>query len=355
MQAPPKAPSGIPEATVLVTAYNRSRFLERALESACAQECSPELFEVILLSNVPAHGDVLRAVGERHPRHRLRFQLVGEMSIGEMLALGVEEAHGPVLCLLNDDDEWAPSKLTRVLSAFHKRPDLVYVWNGVQRISATGETLQTRGRFAASGRPSDEEEHVDGSHPSELARVLRWRSLGFNDSAISLRRDMVRAVLPRLRSLRTNEDSFLLYAAAISGRSMLFLSDRLTRYRVHGEGMSQSANTDESEAWTKLEQNDRRELASWEVIVDMAREHHRSNLLPLIFREREFTRLVALSRAKEASRGDIARGIVAFLPYSARLRRWPGALALGWSLLSLFSRSLSRRAYLVSVRVQSNR
>lgn len=339
------------DATVLVTAYNRSAFLGKALASACLQEYDPSRYEVLLVSNVPAHSETLEALKKRHPQHRLRFLLVDDMGIGEMLALGFGTSEGQVVCLLNDDDEWTPKKLPRVLSAFQSHPGLVYVWNGVQRISAKGERLQTRGRFAVSGISSTRDELVEATHPSDLVRVLRWRSLGFNDSSISVSREMVGQVLPELRAIRTNEDSFFLYAAAVSGRQLLFIGEPLTLYRVHGGGMSQASGTGTTGSWAKLVQNDRQELASWEIILRMVQGN--SALLPLVSREQAFSRLVSVSRDEHASRGQVARALVGFLPYAPLMRRWPGALALVWSLLSLLSRGLSREVYLVSVRVQS--
>ncbi len=357
-ECPPAAASPSPNAvqppwnaTVLVTAYNRSAFLERALESACLQEYEPSRYEILLVSNVPEHGETLEGLKKRYPQHRLRFLRVGDMGIGEMLAVGISTSEGKVVCLLNDDDEWTPKKLPRVVSAFQSHPGLVYVWNGVQRISAMGDRLQTRGRFAASGRSSKGDELVEATHPSELVRVLRWRALGFNDSAISVLRELVMPVLPELRAIRTNEDSFLLHAAAVSGRQLLFIREPLTLYRVHGGGMSQASGTGTIQSWAKLVQNDRWDLASWEIIRTMAQGN--PALLSLVSREQAFSRLVSASRDEQASRAQLARALVAFLPYATLMRRWPGAVAIAWSLLSLLNRGLSRRVYVVSVRVQS--
>lgn len=343
------------EVTVLVTAYNRTEYLEKALASVLRQDVDPSRFELLLLSNVPQHGRLLEGFREPHPSARLRFLRVGESSIGEMLELGVEASRGRVICLLNDDDEWVPTKLSRVLSTFRSHPRLVYVWNGVQRISAKGEPLQTKGRFAASGLPSGQEAVVEGGHPAELLQILRWRSIGFNDSSVSVLRETVTKFLPQLRTILTNEDSFLLYASAVSGGQLLFLDDPLTRYRVHGGGMSQASNSGVSETWEKLVQNDRRELAAWRVIRDMVVSRGRSDLLPLVSREEAFAHLVMVSRDVGTSRGEVARRIVAFLPHLTKMRRWPGALALAWSLLALFSRGFSHRAYLTSVHIQSER
>ncbi|MDE1820495.1 MAG: glycosyltransferase family 2 protein [Euryarchaeota archaeon] len=338
--------TGTPVITVLITAYNRIPFVARALESACAQSLDPELFEILVVSNRKEHSEVAREARTRHPQSEISVALMEDPPLGEQLALGFELARGRVVSLLNDDDEWRPQKLARVASAFTSNPSLAYFKDGTGFIDHDGRELNHRpGPGSRTKRRVSSGLIIDSRDPGAIRATLRWNPIDFNDSSISVARDVVLGALPEMRSIRTNEDTFLFYVCAVSGRPLEVTDDPLTMYRVHGGGMSQSSRGDEESSWRKLIANDEGNSTAMEVIRRFALEHRRGDLLPLIERDCEYFRLVALTRRPEIGRADRARQLARFLPLMFRSRVPAGLRATGWATLSLLTRRAGRMGY----------
>lgn len=355
MGASPMEPEDIPlKVTVLLTAYNRVPFVPLALESACRQDLDPSRYEILVLSNRSEHRAVVEDARIRHPNARIRFEQMGESSIGEMLTFGFRSAHGKVVSLLNDDDEWSSEKLSNVVRAFEAHPRLVYFRNGLSVFRGGGSRPQSvsavEGRSAAA---VPRQRLLDGSNSGELARALRWTSIDFNDSSISVSREVVLRFSQEMRTLRTNEDTFLFYLAAISSGELLVTSVPLTKYRVHGNAMTQTTASGGVATWRRLAANDSATVASLDLLRSIARAQGRSDLLALIDHDREYSRLLAAARAGTSSRAETARQVVRFLPFCARVRIPAGMRALAWALCSLVSRHASRAGYLALRRLTS--
>jgi Glycosyl transferase family 2 len=225
---------GRPFLSVIVIAHGRRTYLLGAVRSALEQELPRTDYEVLVVKDYadPALDSELDRWGV------LRCETV-ERPLGAKVALGMGLARGEVLCCLEDDDLFAPTRLRYVAEQFRARPDLGYLRNGQWRIDESGRRLpapalgRAHRNLAAIG--------VLTVAPEELPRAVG--RLGrvdpdFNLSSIAVRRSVIAPRREELRALPAAVDSFLFYAALGARATVQITSAPLTGYRVHGANAS---------------------------------------------------------------------------------------------------------------------
>jgi glycosyltransferase involved in cell wall biosynthesis len=221
---PAQGPS--PRVTVLIAAFGRREFLLRAVRSALASTVDRSVYELIVVKNFldPEIDAFLTA-------HDARVLNETPAPIGAWMARALAVARGKVVCLLNDDDEFEPSKLAVVLERFATVPHLVYYHDRRTLVDADGVPLPTRGRWEQpQAKPftiaSDEDRRT------AVGKVHRFRGL-FHDSCISVDRTVLDRHADLLSRVEVSEDAFTYYCALASDGTLFFDPQRLTRFRVH--------------------------------------------------------------------------------------------------------------------------
>lgn len=128
--------------SVVVPAYNSSRWIERTVASALAQTL-PDI-EVIVVDDGSTDdtADRLSAFGDR-------LTLIRQANAGVAAArnAGAARATGGHIAFLDSDDVWSPDKLERQVALFDEDPDVVLVHCGVREIDEndlpiTGQVLR---------------------------------------------------------------------------------------------------------------------------------------------------------------------------------------------------------------------
>ncbi|WP_031434784.1 glycosyltransferase family 2 protein [Methylomarinum vadi] len=92
--------------SVIVPTYNRCRYLKRALRSVYAQSYAP--YEVIVIDD-GSGDDTAAMVQKQFPEVKYFFQ--SNKGVSAARNLGIKQATGDWIALLDSDDEWLPSKL----------------------------------------------------------------------------------------------------------------------------------------------------------------------------------------------------------------------------------------------------
>lgn len=125
----------MPRVSVLLTCYNHLRYLPECLESVLAQTYTD--FEVIALDDGSSDGS----------REWLKGQPVrcvfNEKNLGTYgtLNVGLKEAQGEFIAVLNDDDLWAPEKLAKQVALLDSDPKIGLVHTGGWFIGEESEKL----------------------------------------------------------------------------------------------------------------------------------------------------------------------------------------------------------------------
>jgi len=234
-----------PYISVIVTAYNRRRYLPFALRSLEAQTLPRDKFEVIVVKNFDdkeSDGIIFRN-GWKEVYNDDPYQ-------GRMVLAGLEESRGEVITFLDDDDMYTDNRLEEVYKAFTSYDRLVYFHNSQARIDENGNVLE---------RPSLSKNIVGGSTvivdvdklrtfakkygmsivdiTADIILKVRVRA-DVNSSSAAVKRDALEASAYLLKELPIFIDLFVFASSVKAGGLMYFTNERLTFYRVHGENWS---------------------------------------------------------------------------------------------------------------------
>lgn len=128
----------MPRVSILLTCYNHLRFLPAAWEGIRAQTFTD--YEVMALDDGSTDGS--REWLERHADGaRLVFNSQNLGTYGT-LNVGLKEAKGDFIAVLNDDDVWASEKLAAQLERFERAPELGLVHTDGAFIDEDGATME---------------------------------------------------------------------------------------------------------------------------------------------------------------------------------------------------------------------
>jgi glycosyltransferase involved in cell wall biosynthesis len=127
----------VPVVSVVIPTRDRRAFLTVALRSVLQQ--SGVSVEVVVVDDGSTDGTSDLVAGLRDPRVRL-FRHASAAGVSAARNHGIAEASGEWIALLDDDDLWAPDKLTRQLEAAD-RSDRVWAYAGAVEIDAEGRLV----------------------------------------------------------------------------------------------------------------------------------------------------------------------------------------------------------------------
>ncbi len=234
-----------PYISVIVTAYNRRRYLPFALRSLETQTLPRDKFEVIVVKNFDhkESDGIISRNGWKDVYNDDPYQ-------GRMVLAGLEESRGEVITFLDDDDMYTDNRLEEVYKAFTSYDRLVYFHNSQARIDENGNVLE---------RPSLSKNIVGGSTvivdvdklrtfakkygmsivdiTADIILKIRVRA-DVNSSSAAVKRDALEASAYLLKELPIFIDLFVFASSVKAGGLIYFTNERLTFYRVHGENWS---------------------------------------------------------------------------------------------------------------------
>jgi hypothetical protein len=220
--------SGSPFVSVVVTAYRRRRFLVGAVESILAQGIDRSLYEILVFKDFadPEIDDWLRTRDAE-----VRVVTKDLPRIGEMLAKGIELARGEVVCFLDDDDRFAPGKLTGIIGAFRGNPEVGLMRNSYSAIDADDKRLAQWDRFRPQTPTSFE---IDPRSRSMRAFPAIYRySAAINISTLTIRRRFALPWLEIFKEDTASQDHFVFLMGLVSDAKIRVEASRWNLYRVH--------------------------------------------------------------------------------------------------------------------------
>lgn len=232
--------------SVIVNAYTNDKFLPQALGSVVDQEFDGDIDLIILR---PGPGlEVAQPIRTKAADRGIRVEVVQVPygPVGTGLERGVRSAHGDVIALLDDDDLWEPGKLAQVEVAFRK-PRVVYFHNSQTFVDEANRPLSRLNvhrliRHPASLLPAGKRVFVDSSDATTLARGRTYEP-DFQNSSITIRKDVLQTYLGSAALVTQGEDTFLYYCALASRGILAITTDCLTRYRIHQRGKTAAGLT----------------------------------------------------------------------------------------------------------------
>jgi glycosyltransferase involved in cell wall biosynthesis len=245
-EAVPRPPAGPnrgylpPFFTVIITAYNRRRFLPRAIDSVLAQTVPRDRYEIVVVKNFDDE-----PTDRRIRENALTGIYRDDPDLGIHLRTALDQTHGEVVALLNDDDMWEPGKLALVEHRFRDRPRLGFHASSYSVIDEEDRSAaDSRDRFTDlarfDARPGAVFDIGPDSPTERLEEFLRANP--GSDSTISIRTSTLRRFERDLARLPSSVDTFMLTCALLSGLDLMIEYLPLTRLRVHAGNMSRATD-----------------------------------------------------------------------------------------------------------------
>ncbi len=215
-----------PLVSVVIATYDRPHYLKRAIQSVIRGRYKD--FEIIVTDDGGSVEN--REVAESFRDSRIHYRR-NETRLGSAgnHREALKTAAGEYVGLLNDDDEWEPEFLERLVPLIDANPEIVVGFSDHWVMNASGEvdrqasdqcTLRFKRNRLSPGlhRTLDRLALIDQSIPM-VAALLRRSAIDWEDSP------------PEASSVY---DFWVTYLAVRTGKSAYYLPERLARYRVHG-------------------------------------------------------------------------------------------------------------------------
>lgn len=139
--------------SAVITCHNQQDYIERAVRSVMQQDHPDLLHEIIVVDDgsTDQTASVLATLAESEPRLRIITQ--ANKGVSEARNLGISEASGELVALLDGDDQWHPRKLgiqvprmTRAPAARMSYSDFITIGDGLRRVVT--QTLPSNTRRA---------------------------------------------------------------------------------------------------------------------------------------------------------------------------------------------------------------
>jgi glycosyltransferase involved in cell wall biosynthesis len=129
--------------SIIIGNYNYGHFVAEAIESALGQ--SYRDIEVIVIDD--GSTDDSRGVIDRFG-DRIKRIYVRNGGHAEVFNIGFRASSGQIICMLDADDYFFPSKVERVVSLYREHPEAEFVFHALNRVDATGAVLGREPRTA---------------------------------------------------------------------------------------------------------------------------------------------------------------------------------------------------------------
>jgi glycosyltransferase involved in cell wall biosynthesis len=246
-----------PSISVIITAYNRRRFLSAAIDSVLQQLDPSANDELVVMKNFED-----AALDRSLTDQGVRVLSSGSVTHGVAIARAIRESQGDLIAFLEDDDLFVGDKLRRLRDIFASHPGTRFLHNGYLEIDEQGNPA----------RPSDERRSIDlgmrGRSPemydgAEKRRKFRRMGAALPEahlSCMAVSRTSVLGALDLLERLSIGVDYFLFVCGVVSNGPVCVVPDKLTAYRRHPDSNSLSLSYDPD--WYERLVQGSKELAS---------------------------------------------------------------------------------------------
>ncbi|OWP56112.1 MAG: hypothetical protein B2I17_07200 [Thermoplasmatales archaeon B_DKE] len=234
--------------SVLVVAYKRTEFLEEAVKSVLLQQYPPEFIQIVVIKSF-IDTEIDAFCDSKNITHIFSEQ----ESLGAKLTEGLKICRGDVICLLEDDDLFAPNKLQELGKVFENNRDVSLSVNNYKIVNKSGEVVHSDIRLAERQIQNRTESMIFRYPNYDIDAMLVRLSMTFNNSRLSFTRDILGDLLVLMPRMSALTDNLPIIFAIVRKKSVAWVQEPLTFYRVHEKNAS--VNFPESEKMLKLKQS----------------------------------------------------------------------------------------------------
>jgi glycosyltransferase involved in cell wall biosynthesis len=228
--------------TVLIDTYNQERYIEQAVVSVIEQDFPAADFEILVVDD----GSTDRTP-EIVRKFASRVRLLRKKNGGQASAFnaGIPEAQGEAIAFLDGDDWFAPGKLTAVMNALSRNPQIAGVGHGYYEL---GDAIHE-----PKVRVASQSQFLSLATPS-AARECLLALPSLHMGAFTVRKTFLEKCIPIPERLIFNADSCIAMTAMAAGALLLGLP--LFCYRLHADNLDAVDATDDTKIRRKHEMAD---------------------------------------------------------------------------------------------------
>jgi len=221
-----------PEVSVIVGAYRRQEYLRLAVRSLLSQTLARARFEIVVIKNFREE-----TIDRELAQAGAVVLFDEEPRIGRWLRHAIRVSRAPIITFCDDDDEFEPDRLERLLEVFAAHCDLGLYRNRVRVIDRAGRPIPP-----ALWRPHETDAGFDTLGPvyrsaGEKADLLNLATQTtqstFATSTMALRRELLDGELGDEFERTQLEDLFLFLTGVVAPYGVYLDDRRLTRYRFY--------------------------------------------------------------------------------------------------------------------------
>jgi glycosyltransferase involved in cell wall biosynthesis len=211
-----------PLVSVLINNFNYERYVGTAIEGALEQTYEP--IEIVVVDDGSTDGS--RSVIARYGSSVVP---VLKSNGGQASAFnsGFAACQGDIVCLLDADDVFLPTKVERLVDSLAEAPDAAWLMHPLQYVDADLQPLDMPELPASSGYRDVRQSIARGRLRGALA------SEGTATSGLCFRRQLLARLLPMPEDRLLIDDYLKFSALALAGGCIL--NSRLSLQRLHGE------------------------------------------------------------------------------------------------------------------------
>ena len=216
--------------SVCMASYNGAAYVAAQLESILTQ-LSPQ-DEVVIVDDASSDDTLERIQALRDARIRL-IAHSNNQGVVRTFEHALRAATGDLLFLADDDDLWAPDKVTRFVAAFQQAGRVQIVMSAVALIDADDVPFK-HARWDRNGR----------FHPGFLRNILKNQYQG---AAMALRATLLGRILPFPSNRGYLHDVWIGTVNERTGGELAYLPEPLLLYRRHSSNYSRKLSR-----WSQL-------------------------------------------------------------------------------------------------------
>jgi glycosyltransferase involved in cell wall biosynthesis len=230
-----------PLVSVILTVFEREKFLPTAIEGVLAQTFSN--YEIIVTDD--SNKASIRQICELfHCGNRLRYRSnAKQLGVPLNVRGAIQEAKGKYIVILNDDDYWEPTFLEKLVPPLEENTNRVVAFSDhwivhedgmVDKMATEANTLQYHRKMVSRGVIQDSPGFVLKKNGLPLAMASLFRKDALDLSLLT--KEVVGAY-----------DFWISCILAASGKAFYYVPERLTYYRVHGQSETARKSPDKSQ------------------------------------------------------------------------------------------------------------
>lgn len=216
----------LPIVTIIVTVYNRTQYLQQALQGALQQSFTS--YEIIVTDDSQCSHikDICNALNSSKIRYRSNFPTLG---VALNLRVAIEEARGRYIAILNDDDYWEPEFLEALVTPLEQDTNriLAYSDHWIMHEDGQVDIIGSNNNSVLYGRSSMSEGDV-----ANLEELVLLKN-GVPLAMASIFRKDVLDLDQLVKDVSGAYDFWISCLLASTRRPAYYVSRRLTRYRIH--------------------------------------------------------------------------------------------------------------------------